>query len=119
MARVVAGAREAIDRTTQTMTRRLPAIAPLHRQVTQHADTLRHQLLRTTSEARERIAGAVHRIEALSPLATLDRGYALVSRSDGTPASCAADVAAGDVIEVRWSDGSRSAHVDTPVKSGS
>ena len=111
--RALAAARESIERATQHMTRRLPDIAPLHRGIATHADALRHHLLRTTSEARERIAGSVHRLHALSPTATLDRGYALVSRNDGAPVSRAAEVTPGDAIEVRWSDGSHAARVES------
>ena len=111
--RAIAAARESVDRSTNGMTRRLPNTAPLHRDVALHADALRHQLLRVTSEARERIAGSVHRLQALSPAATLDRGYALVARADGTPAPRASDVAPGDVIAVRWSDASHAARVES------
>ena len=113
IARAVASARESVGRTTQQMARRLPDTAPMHRSVAQHADGLRHTLLRTTSEARERIAGSVHRLQALSPNATLDRGYALVSREDGTPVSRAAGLAVDEAIEVRWSDGSHGARVES------
>lgn len=113
VARVVASARESVDRTTLAMARRLPDTAPLHRRVALHADALRHYLLRTTAEARERIAGTTHRLQALSPSATLDRGYALVSRVDGSPIPRASGVAPGDAIEVRWSDGSRAARVES------
>ena len=113
VARAVAGARESVERTTNTMTRRLPDTAPLHRRVALHTDGLRHELLRATSEARERIAGSVHRLQALSPTATLERGYALVSRPDGTPVPRAAEVATGDAMTVRWSDGSAEARVES------
>ncbi len=115
--RAIASARDSVLRTATGMGRRLPDTAPLHRRVALNTDAMRHQLLRATSEARERIAGSVHRLEALSPVATLDRGYALVSRADGSPASRAAEVAAGDAITVRWGDGSHSAHVDARVES--
>ena len=113
MTRAVAAAREAAYRIAQRMERRLPDTAPLHRGVALHADALRHHALRTTAEARERIAGAVHRLRALSPTATLDRGYALVTREDGTPVPHARAVAAGNAIEVRWSDGRHAARVES------
>ncbi|MSQ30612.1 MAG: exodeoxyribonuclease VII large subunit [Dehalococcoidia bacterium] len=111
--RAVAAAREATDGTTQRMARRLPDVAPLHRGVALHAEALRHHVLRTTAEARERIAGTVSRLHALSPSATLERGYALVSNADGAPISRASDVTPGDAIEVRWSDGSHGARVES------
>ncbi|MFA7249173.1 MAG: exodeoxyribonuclease VII large subunit [Dehalococcoidia bacterium] len=113
MTRTIAVAREVVGRASQGMARRLPDTAPLHRRVALHADSLRHHLLRTTSEARERIAGSVNRLHALSPEATLLRGYALVSTADGTPVPRASSVARGDAIEVRWSDGNRAARVES------
>ena len=111
--RVIAAARDSVQRTAQTMARRLPETAPLHRRVALHTDGMRHELLRATSEARERIAGSVHRLQALSPLATLDRGYALVSDSSGAPVPRSAGVAPGEAITVRWSDGSHDARVES------
>ena len=43
-------------------------------------------------------------LEAMSPLATLARGYASVSK-DGKTLSKAADVAVGDVLKIRFADG--------------
>jgi len=44
---------------------------------------------------------------ALSPLAVLDRGFALVTNpSTGTPISSVSDVAAGDIVRVQVRDGS-------------
>jgi exodeoxyribonuclease VII large subunit len=41
----------------------------------------------------------------LSPLATLDRGYAIVRRGDDV-VRAASDVGAGDAVSVRVADGS-------------
>jgi exodeoxyribonuclease VII large subunit len=69
-----------------------------------------HLAHRSAREAREATAGLAARVQALSPQATLARGYALVS-SGGAPASRAASVAPGDQIEVRWADGAHGAVV--------
>ncbi len=45
------------------------------------------------------------RVRALSPAATLDRGYAIVTKEDGTIVRDAASVPAGALIDVRVSEG--------------
>ena len=50
------------------------------------------------------------RVRALSPLAVLERGYAIVHRGDDVVRS-AAEVAAGDSIDVRVAEGSFGATV--------
>jgi len=45
------------------------------------------------------------RTRALSPLATLQRGYAVARRPDGHVLRGAGEVAVDDRFEVRWADG--------------
>lgn len=52
------------------------------------------------------------RVRALSPLATLRRGYAVLSDADGTLFSSIADVAAGQPVTIRVADGRIHASVD-------
>ena len=53
------------------------------------------------------------KLEAVSPLATLARGYAIVRDQNGELRSSAGDLSAGDQIEIQLQDGS----VDAEVKS--
>ena len=53
--------------------------------------------------ARERLAPLVRTLNAVSPLATLDRGYAIVSRVSGAIVRSAAELSPGTPIEVRRS----------------
>ncbi len=66
--------------------------------------------------ATERIAlgRLAERIAALSPLATLDRGYALVSRPDGSAVIDAAALAEGERVLLRLRDGARGVRVESP-----
>lgn len=96
------------------MDRRAPDWAPLERHIAEQVDRMRHALLRATGHARERTARLVSRVETLSPLATLDRGYTLVAREDGTPLPAADGVREGDALDIRWRDGSRRARVESP-----
>ncbi|MEH0818978.1 MULTISPECIES: exodeoxyribonuclease VII large subunit [unclassified Micromonospora] len=75
------------DRTGRCLDHRLGAAA----------DDLRHTLAR---------------LRALSPAATLDRGYAIVQRADGHVVRAADEVAKGDPLRVRLADGELTATVD-------
>jgi exodeoxyribonuclease VII large subunit len=52
-----------------------------------------------------RLRGLVRSLEAVSPLATVSRGYALVSKEDGTLVRSTTQVANGDRLHARLSDG--------------
>ena len=52
-----------------------------------------------------------HKIMALSPLAVLDRGYSIVTDSEGRTLKSISQTRSGDVISVKMSDGSVSAKV--------
>jgi exodeoxyribonuclease VII large subunit len=54
----------------------------------------------------QRLALAQRGLHAVSPLATLTRGFAIVTRADGSVAQDARELAAGDVIEARLASGS-------------
>jgi exodeoxyribonuclease VII large subunit len=64
--------------------------------------------------AREQLLPLVRTLNAVSPLATLDRGYAIVSREDGGILRDAADAAPGSIIEARLARGRIRAKVENP-----
>ncbi|MBQ1052921.1 exodeoxyribonuclease VII large subunit [Micromonospora sp. C51] len=70
---------------------------------------LGHRLAAAGEDLRHTLA----RLRALSPAATLDRGYAIVQRADGHVVRAATEVAPGDPLRVRLADGELSATVDT------
>ncbi|PRY28307.1 exodeoxyribonuclease VII large subunit [Pseudosporangium ferrugineum] len=63
--------------------------------------SLEHRLRRADDELRHTLA----RLRALSPAATLERGYAIVQRADGHVVRAAGEVTTGDVLRVRLADG--------------
>jgi exodeoxyribonuclease VII large subunit len=63
--------------------------------------SLDHRLRRADDELRHTVA----RLRALSPAATLQRGYAIVQRDDGHVVRAAAEVAADDILRVRLAEG--------------
>jgi len=60
-----------------------------------------------------RLTRSAERLEALSPLAVLARGYAVVRRPDGTTVTQAGQAATGDRLDVRLADGSLAVRVES------
>jgi exodeoxyribonuclease VII large subunit len=99
------------------------------------AAVLRHDPRRALAAARERLTGlrarldhsidrALHastlsvnalaaRLHALSPLAVLDRGYALVLSPDGSLIRSTAQLTAGDTVTTRLADGAFTGRVES------
>lgn len=70
------------------------------------ADRLESRIVRLVEARQHRLRLAARALDAVSPLATLGRGYAIVSAADsGRLVRRAADVAAGDAIEARVAAG--------------
>jgi exodeoxyribonuclease VII large subunit len=63
-------------------------------------------------EARARLDGTAARLESVSPLAVLARGYALVTDPSGTPITQAAGVRPGTRMRLRFADGEVKATAD-------
>jgi len=111
--RALAASSQSVDRSVTRIERRLPETSALHRGISSRADRMRHTVGRSIAEAREHTVSVAARLRTLSPLATLDRGYALVGRPDGTPIPRAEAAAAGDALVIRWRDGTRPARVES------
>ena len=60
---------------------------------------------------RENLAAVGRRLDLLSPLATLQRGYAITEREDGHIVARATEVEEGDALAVRFQDGRIHVHV--------
>ncbi|AEV88581.1 exodeoxyribonuclease VII large subunit [Actinoplanes sp. SE50] len=69
--------------------------------------SLEHRVRRADDELRHTLA----RLRALSPLATLQRGYAIVQRGDGHVLRAAGEVDEGDPVRVRLAEGELTAVV--------
>ena len=70
--------------------------------------TLGHRLDAAESDLGHTLA----RVVALSPAATLERGYAVLQRADGTVVTDPAQVAAGDALHARVAAGGFGVTVD-------
>jgi exodeoxyribonuclease VII large subunit len=104
----------------QTLIARLRhAVAGIHnragRTLGRLSDAPLHAKLR---ESRAHLTGSVARLESVSPLAVLQRGYALVSDAAGRPLTSAAKVSPGARLRLRFSDGEVGATADKPDRQG-
>ncbi len=79
------------------------------------ADAPLRALLR---ETRERLNGTTGRLEGVSPLAVLQRGYAVVTDSAGHALTSATAVAPGARLRLRFADGEVAATADRPERQG-
>ncbi|MCO8272381.1 exodeoxyribonuclease VII large subunit [Actinoplanes sp. TRM 88003] len=70
--------------------------------------SLDHRLRRADDDLRHTVA----RLRALSPAATLQRGYAIVQRADGHVVRAAGEARAGDVLRLRLAEGELRAAVE-------
>jgi exodeoxyribonuclease VII large subunit len=69
-------------------------------------------------ESRARLEGTAARLESVSPLAVLQRGYALVSDAAGHPLTSAAAVKPGARLRLRFADGEVGATAERPDRQG-
>ena len=118
--------RAAADRRLRN---RLTRIAALDTRLRRHDPTLRLTLAQRrlesiktrldrlsselTARRRDRLAHASARLHALSPLAVLSRGYAIVYAPDGSILRAATDVLPGDTVRARLASGSLAATVSS------
>ena len=78
-------------------------------------------LLAMLRHAVARLEGTGARLEAVSPLAVLARGYALVQHPSGRPFTAAAAIPPGQRLVLRFADGTVHATADggtNPVRQG-
>jgi exodeoxyribonuclease VII large subunit len=82
----------------------------------QRVDELEHRLIASIQHQLQldqtHLKGLSQRITALSPMAVLERGYAIVTNLDGQSISKVGQVVKGEVLNVQISDGGFSVHVD-------
>lgn len=110
--RTVADARDAIEHHAAVLSRSLPDVASIRSRLRDRAGALSRNVTLTHMRSRERTEALAARVRALSPLATLERGYALVLRADGTAATSAAELATGQHVALRMHDGTRAARIE-------
>ena len=98
--------------TRLSPTRRKDAIYQLH----QTLDTLdlacRSAIGQKLANGERDLHTLAHRLNALSPLATLERGYSISRKTDGEVLSSAEQVSIGDRVEIQLADGHLACRVE-------
>ena len=85
-----------------------------HAQTLQQQQRRLHVALRRALERREvALRHAGHALHAVSPLATLERGYAIVFQEDGCVLRSATDARPGDALRARLADGELTLRVES------
>jgi exodeoxyribonuclease VII large subunit len=101
-----------LDRTRAGLARGAQSVLERRRERIDHVHTrLRHAPALAVERKRARLEHAAGRLRALSPRATLERGYAIVRARDEIVRSASA-VASGDEIAVQVADGEFEARVE-------
>lgn len=120
--RLTQAVRHRLDREQQRLdaVRSRPVLAKPHALVERLETDLQHAVQRLRRNIDHRLAKAdselahtLARLRALSPAATLTRGYAIVQTADGHVLRNAGEVNAGDALRVRLAEGELAATVTT------
>ncbi len=104
----ILGRRSELRGLVSALYRQSPAlrIERMRSRLAHAADLLESRVARLVEARQHRLSLAARSLDAVSPLATLGRGYAIVSSADsGKLVRRAADVEAGDTIEARVAEG--------------
>ncbi|HVZ84538.1 MAG TPA: exodeoxyribonuclease VII large subunit [Terracidiphilus sp.] len=93
------------------------ALAAVHARLAGTQNRMDRAVERILYDATARLRAMDARLHALSPLAVLDRGYALVQGIDGTVIRSSAQLAVGDQVMTRLGSGSFVSRVETTHKA--
>jgi exodeoxyribonuclease VII large subunit len=100
-------------------TRSRPAIADPVREIERQAEQVdalarraRQSLDASLTRAGDDIAHTRARLLALSPAATLRRGYAIAQHADGGVVRSAAEVSGGELLTIRFAEDELTVHAD-------
>ncbi len=107
MARTLSVRRQGLDRLAHSHGLHAPLrqIQEQRLQLDRQSDRLRHAAALRLSGDRQRLSGLAASLDALSPFKVLARGYAIAQAADGRVVSSTEQVAPGDALTVRVTDG--------------
>ena len=111
MTRRVDAATNRTDGLATALRAALPDLVATSRRIEERTTAGERALELAIARAGERTGALGGRLAALSPLATLDRGYVVVTREDGSVVTSAAALRPDDAVQLRLRDGTRSARV--------
>ncbi|HUL83803.1 MAG TPA: exodeoxyribonuclease VII large subunit, partial [Gammaproteobacteria bacterium] len=113
--RGIAAAKVRLGRLATSVAHANPArrLAQVRERARWAAEQLRRAIVRSLDDTKQRLKLAERALVSLSPLATLQRGYAIVQRRDGGAlVTDAAKVKRGTAIDIRLARGSLGATVE-------
>ncbi|MEN9307719.1 MAG: exodeoxyribonuclease large subunit [Fibrobacterota bacterium] len=83
-----------------------------HQTIDLLSDRMDRAQARVTERAQAKLVNIAGRLDALSPLKVLSRGYAAISTSSGKVVVKAADLSAGDTVKIAFADATRIARIE-------
>lgn len=98
--------------TRFSSTRRKDAIYQLHQTVDTLDAACRTAVERRLNDSKRDLHTLAQRLNALSPLATLERGYSISRKTDGEVLTSAKQVSIGDRVEIQLADGHLACRVE-------
>lgn len=101
--------------TRLSPTRRKDAIYQLHQTVDTLDLACRSAVGRKLADSERDLHTLAQRLNALSPLATLERGYSISRKTDGEVLTSAKQVSIGDRVEIQLADGHLACRVEGPL----
>jgi len=106
--------REQVNRQEGTLQRFGPSrqLAALRQQITELAARQERLMLKTLDLSRQNFGDNAARLEILSPLETLARGYSITVRADGRVVLDAASLSVGEHLKVTLNRGSADCRVE-------
>jgi len=99
-------------------TRRRDAIHELHQTVDNLEAACRAEAERRLADSERELHALAQRLNALSPLATLKRGYSISRKTDGQVVTAAEQVSVGERIELQLSQGNLVCRVEERTEEG-
>jgi exodeoxyribonuclease VII large subunit len=105
--------RERLTHTARRLRDPRQAMKALQLRVDEMSERLQRAIAANLGARRQDLRRNVERLEALSPLAVLHRGYSITRRADGSVVRDAQNLTANEVLNVRFARGSAAVRVET------
>jgi exodeoxyribonuclease VII large subunit len=120
MREALEGRRRRLTDARRLVERRAPPakVAALRQRLDEDRRVIDRAVSRLVPSRRQRLLGSHRRLEALSPLKVLGRGYAIVEGADGRVRASVATLRPGEGARLRMRDGRASVTVEKVEKSG-
>lgn len=113
--------RETLANLQFRLARARPALQPAHQHLDRLTHRLRQAIITLTAGRRDRLTRCNGALAALSPAATLQRGYSITHDAAGRIVRSAAQLTAGDQLRLQFAVGAATAvvaHIDEPQPTG-